>query len=133
MPNITTFLEIYLDDAYHQGIPIKGLENLKEQLFGLEANFEELNGIDFKKGCYVGQENTARMKLKNKIRRRLLPIKVEGKINIGSEIIFNKNKIGKVLIDEPYPFALIKLHDPEFSEFKDKEMQADNAKVKILN
>ena len=109
------------------------MENLKEQLFGLEANFEELNGIDFKKGCYVGQENTARMKLKIKLRRRLFPIKVKGKINIGSEIMFNNNKIGKVLINDPYPFALIKLYDPEFSEFKDKEMQADNTKVKILN
>tara|TARA_Y100000741_G_scaffold238835_1_gene182861 strand:- start:367 stop:1140 length:774 start_codon:yes stop_codon:yes gene_type:complete len=92
-------VKIYLDLAFHKGIPIKGLENLKDQLFGLEANFEELKGIDFKKGCYVGQENTARMKLKNKLRRRLLPIKVEGKINIGSEIMFNNNKIGKVLID----------------------------------
>jgi len=126
-------IKTYLDHAYRHGIPIKGLENLKEQLFGLEANFEEMNGIDFKKGCYVGQENTARMKLKNKLRRRLLPIKVEGKINIGSEIMFNNNKIGKVLINDPYPFALIKLYDPEFSEFKDKEMQADNTKVKILN
>ena len=126
-------IKTYLDHAYCHGIPIKGLENLKEQLFGLEANFEELNGIDFKKGCYVGQENTARMKLKNKLRKRLLPIKVEGKINIGSEIMFNNNKIGKVLINNPYPFALIKLYDPEFSEFKDKEMQADNTKVKILN
>ena len=125
--------KIYLDHAYHLGIPIKGLENLKEQLFGLEANFEDLNGIDFKKGCYVGQENTARMKLKNKLRRRLLPIKVEGEINIGSEIMFNNNKIGKVLINGPYPFALIKLYDPEFSEFKDKEMEVDNKKVKILN
>ena len=126
-------IKTYLNHAYLHGIPVKGLENLKEQLFGLEANFEELNGIDFKKGCYVGQENTARMKLKNKLRRRLLPIKVEGKINIGSEIMFNNNKIGKVLINDPYPFALIKLYDPEFSEFKDKEMQADNTKVKILN
>ena len=126
-------IKTYLDHVYRHGIPVKGLENLKEQLFGLEANFEELNGIDFKKGCYVGQENTARMKLKNKLRRRLMPIKVEGKINIGSEIMFNNNKIGKVLIDEPHPFALIKLYDPEFSEFKDKEMQADNTKVKILN
>ena len=126
-------IKIYLNHAYHQGIPVKGIENLKEQLFGLEANFEELNGIDFKKGCYVGQENTARMKLKNKLRRRLLPIKVEGKINIGSEIMFNNNKIGKVLINDPYPFALIKLYDPEFSEFKDKVMQADNSKVKILS
>ena len=62
-----------------------------------------------------------------------MPIKVKGKISIGSEIMFNNLKIGKVLISEPYPFALIKLFDPEFSEFKDKEMQADSSKVKLLD
>ena len=36
--------------------------------------------------------------------------------------MFNNNKIGKVLINGPYPFALIKLYDPEFSEFKDKKL-----------
>ena len=126
-------VKIYLDLAFHKGIPIKGLENLKDQLFGLEANFEELKGIDFKKGCYVGQENTARMKLKNKLRRRLLPIKVEGKINIGSEIMFNNNKIGKVLINDPYPFALIKMFDPDFSEFQKAELLIDNNKARIIN
>jgi len=126
-------IKTYLDHAYHHGIPVKGLENLKEQLFGLEANLEKLNGIDFKKGCYVGQENTARMKLKNKLRRRLLPIKVEGKINIGSEIMFNNNKIGKVLIGDPYPFALIKMFDPDFSEFDEKELLVNNNKTKIIN
>ncbi len=126
-------IRTYLDHAYRHGIPVKGLENLKEQLFGLEANFEELNGIDFKKGCYVGQENTARMKLKNKLRRRLLPIKVEGKINIGSEIMFNNNKIGKVLIGDPYPFALIKMFDPDFSEFDEKELLVNSNKAKIIN
>ena len=41
----------------------------------------KLNGIDFKKGCYVGQENTARIKLKNKLTKRLLPINIiDGKI-----------------------------------------------------
>ena len=126
-------IKTYLDHAYRHGIPVKGLENLKEQLFGLEANFEELNGIDFKKGCYVGQENTARMKLRNKLRRRLLPIKVKGKIDIGSEIMFNNNKIGKVLINDPYPFALIKMFDPDFSEFDEKELLVNNNKTKIIN
>ena len=59
---------------------------MKEQLFGLEINFEKLNAIDFKKGCYVGQENTARMKLKNKIRRQLMSIKAEKDLKIGDEI-----------------------------------------------
>ena len=125
--------EIYINIAHQIGIPIEGINDLKNQLFGLEANFEELKAIDFKKGCYVGQENTARMKLKNKLRRRLLAIKTNDSIEIGSELTFNNTKIGKVLIGGSYPFALIKLFDPEFSEFKDKEILADNKKVKIVN
>ena len=125
--------EIYLNTAYLNGVPIKGINELKEQLFGLEANFEELKAIDFKKGCYVGQENTARMKLKNKLRRRLMPIKTESDIKVGSELFFNSGKIGKVLIGNPYPFALIKLFDPEFSKFKDKEILVDSKKVEIIN
>ena len=124
--------KIYLNEAYICGIPIKGTKDLKDQLFGLEANLERFMAIDFKKGCYVGQENTARMKLKNKLRRRLMPVKAESELKIGSELMFNDAKIGKILINKPYPFALIKLFDPEFSEFKDKELSAENKKVKIL-
>ena len=125
--------EIYLNTAHLNGIPIEGINNLKDQLFGLEANFEELNAIDFKKGCYVGQENTARMKLKNKLRRRLLAIKTDVPIKIGAELVFNNKNIGKVLIGGSYTFALIKLFDPEFSEFKNQEILADNKKVRIIN
>ena len=107
----------YIEKAFLKGIPVEGLNNLQNQLFGLEINFEKLNAIDFKKGCYVGQENTARMKLKNKIRKKLMPIKSEIEIKIGDEIKFNNSVIGKILIDKPYPFALIKLFDPEFSVF----------------
>ena len=123
----------YYNHAHNLGIPEKGLVSLKEQLFGLEANFEELNAIDFKKGCYVGQENTARMKLKNKLRRRLLPLKTDEEIKIGEDLNFGEIKIGKILINNPYPFALVKLFDPDFSDFKDKELKCGNAKVKIIN
>ncbi len=125
--------DIYFAKAHSLGIPIKGIENLKDQLFGLEANFEELKAIDFKKGCYIGQENTARMKLKNKLRRRLLPLKSSDKLDINDELYFNKTKVGKVLINDPYPFALIKLFDPNFLEFKDQELDCSNSKVRIMN
>ena len=125
--------ESYLKKAYTYGIPIKGIKSLKEQLFGLEANFETLNAIDFKKGCYIGQENTARMKLKNKLRRRLMPIRTEESLKIGSELTYNNVKIGKVLINTPYPFALIKLYEPDLDEFKNKEIYADNKKVRIIS
>ena len=45
-----------------------------EICYPLEANFEMLHGVDFKKGCYVGQELTARMKLKGELRKRILPV-----------------------------------------------------------
>jgi folate-binding protein YgfZ len=45
-----------------------------EICYPLEANFEVLHGVDFKKGCYVGQELTARMKLKGQLRKRILPV-----------------------------------------------------------
>ena len=124
--------DTYFAKAHSLGIPIKGIENLKDQLFGLEANFEMLQAIDFQKGCFVGQENTARMKLKNKLRRRLLPISSSKKLNIGDEITFNDIKIGKILIDQPYPFGLIKVFEPNLEDFKDKVLLANNKECKIL-
>ena len=124
--------DIYFKEAHILGIPIKGVESLKEQLFGLEANFEELNAVDFKKGCYIGQENTARMKLKNKLRRRLLPISSTEKLNLGEEIFYDKIKVGKILIEKPYPFGLVKLIDPNVEEFQNKELLVNNKKCKIL-
>ena len=124
--------DAYFAKAHSLGIPIKGIKNLKDQLFGLEANFEELNAIDFKKGCYIGQENTARMKLKEKLRRRLLPISSTEKLNLGEEIFYNNIKIGKILIEQPYPFCLVKVIDPNIEEFENKELLANNKKCKIL-
>ena len=101
-------------DEYYQlshklGIAQKDLNKLQNKIFGIECNFEELNGIDFKKGCYVGQENTARIKLKNKLSKRLFPIQlVEGKLNENDLIYNGDNEVGKVLIDNNYPFALFK-------------------------
>jgi len=122
----------YFRIAHLNGIPIKGLRNLQNNLFGLEANFDELSAIDFKKGCYIGQENTARMKLKNKIRRKLLALKVDKEIKIGSDIIFNNISVGKVLISNPLPFGLIKLFDPDLSKFKNEFLNIDKKKVKII-
>jgi len=44
----------------------------------LESGFEELHGVDFKKGCFVGQELTARMKYRGLVRKRLMPVRIDG-------------------------------------------------------
>ena len=124
--------EKYYKSSYELGIPQKNTEKLRNKLFGIECNFEELNGIDFKKGCYVGQEIISRMKLRSKIRRRIMPIATNEKLPADSEILFNKKKVGRVLIDKPYPFALIKLFDPDFAEFSNKELFSNNLKIKLL-
>ena len=122
----------YYNLSHKLGIAQINTDKLKNKIFGIECNFEELNAIDFKKGCYVGQENTSRMKLRNKVRRRLLPITTNNKVSIDSEILFEDQKIGKVLIDTPYPFALIKLFDPEFAQFSDKDLINGGLKLKLL-
>lgn len=49
----------------------------KDKTLWLECNSEELNGVDFEKGCYVGQENTARMHYRNKVNRRLVAVPLD--------------------------------------------------------
>ena len=122
----------YYSLAHNLGVPEKGLLNLKNQLFGLEANFDLLQAIDFKKGCFVGQENTARMKLKNKLRKKLLPIVSKENLKIGSEITLDGNQIGKLLIANPYPFGLVNIFDKKMSELKNKEILVGKQRAKII-
>ena len=122
----------YFSVAHEAGVPIKNLRDLQNNLFGLEANFEDLSAIDFKKGCYIGQENTARMKLKNKIRKKLLPLISEDNLKIGSEITLNGDSIGKLLIGNPYPFGLVNIFNKNLSELKNKEILVGKQKAKII-
>jgi folate-binding protein YgfZ len=120
----------YYKLSHELGIPQVDMNKLQNKLFGIECNFEDLNGIDFKKGCYVGQENTARIKLKNKLLKRLLPIElIKGELNNGASIYNKDAEIGKVLINSKYPFAIIKHLDVKFNE--KLEFKSDNAILKI--
>ncbi len=59
------------------GVP-DSADLLLDRMLWLEANAVELNGVSFTKGCYVGQENTARMHHRDKLRRRMLPVTIVG-------------------------------------------------------
>ena len=124
-------IEKYYNESHKLGIVPKNLNQLQNKIFGIECNYEELNGIDFKKGCYVGQENTARIKLNNKLSKRLLPIKIiDGKLSEDEIIIINKVEIGKVLINEEYPFALVKYMNKNFD--KNHVYKSKNSSFKIF-
>ena len=123
-------IEDYYNLSHELGISQVDNVNLQNKIFGIECNFEELNGIDFKKGCYVGQENTARIKLKNKLNKKLFAIKViEGNIN-SDQIFLEDKEVGKLLIKNKNPFALIKTQNI-LLDFENI-YKCGNAKVKIL-
>ena len=123
----------YYKESFDLGILQTEMKKLKEKIFGIENNLDELNGIDFKKGCYVGQENTSRIKLRNKLRRRVLPIqKIKGDVSENDIIKYKDIEIGKIMIDKPHPFALVKVVDPDLKEFNNLELKCGNSKIKIL-
>lgn len=69
-----------------------------DKTYPIEANFDLLNGIDFKKGCFVGQETTSRMKRRGQIKSRMLPIRFEGPAPAsGTEILAGDLRAGLVL------------------------------------
>ena len=117
---------------FNLGIPSKDIIKLQNEIFSLEANFLELNGIDQKKGCYIGQENTARMYLKNKVNKRLFALQIiKGKVEKGQKITLGDEEIGKVLIDDLFPFALIKINKDNKNLIINKELKTNTAFVKI--
>ena len=124
--------EQYFETAHALGLPIKGLKKLQNQIFALELNFEEEKGVDFKKGCYIGQENTSRMKLGSKLRRRILPLKTSDELKDGSEIFFKNKVIGKVMISKPKAFGLIKLYDPNIESFLDENLKCNNSNINLV-
>ena len=106
-------------------------KDILNQIFSLELNLKELHGVDFKKGCFVGQENTARMNLKEKIRRRLLPVQIlNGHPKEQETIKLNDKNIGKIVSTNPHCFALIKIEEEELL-FK-QSINLDNASIKII-
>jgi hypothetical protein len=126
----TANVEDYYKFSHELGILQIDTQNLQNKIFGIECNFEELNGIDFKKGCYVGQENTSRIHLRNKLINRLLPIEIiNGKLKEGDKILINDNEIGKVLIDSNYPFALVKYLNDNFDP--NAEYKSENSILRI--
>ena len=105
-------LEDYIAFRLSLGVPEGGTDIQPEKNFLLEANFEELNGVSFSKGCYIGQELTARTKYRAKIKKRLFAFRYDGTIEAGDPIRFNGKEIATVSsFQAPYGLAFTRLAD----------------------
>ena len=90
-------LEDYQAHRLTLAVPEGGSDVLIEKSFILESNFEELNAVDFSKGCYVGQELTARTKFRGPIRRRLFGVTGDGALPPpGTPITAGSAEIGEM-------------------------------------
>lgn len=79
------------------GLPDGARDMAIEKTVLLEAGFEELGGVDFDKGCYMGQELTARTKYRGLVKRRLMPIAIDGPLPApGTEITLDGKEAGEV-------------------------------------
>ncbi|QFT59196.1 putative global regulator [Sulfitobacter sp. THAF37] len=77
-------------------VPETGVE-LTPDTFVLEAGFDRLNGVDFRKGCYVGQEVTARMRHKTTLRKGLAQVDVKGEAPVGTDLLAGEKPAGTLL------------------------------------
>ena len=79
------------------GVPDGSRDLVVEKALLLENGFDELNGVDWQKGCYMGQELTARTKYRALIRKRLFPVRVEGALPApGTAVLDGHEEVGEV-------------------------------------
>ncbi len=79
------------------GVPDGSRDLVVDKTILLEAGFEELNGVDWKKGCYMGQELTARTKYRGLIKKRLMPVVVDGPLpGPGTPVMAGEQEAGEI-------------------------------------
>ena len=108
-------------------IPESGIELVPDDTYILEAGFERLHGVDFRKGCYVGQEVTARMKHKTELRKGLVRVQVEGAAPVGTEIAGQDGRPAGTLFTQSGGFAIAHLR----LDRADGNLMAGPARIKV--
>ena len=115
---------IYHEHRLALGVPEAG-DFGSDKMFALDADLDELSAIDFKKGCYVGQELTARMKHRATSRKRLLP--VDGASAAGDAVRAGGKEIGEVV---SAGFALVRLD--KLDEAADAPVSIGSSEAKLI-
>ena len=117
--------ESYQKHRISLGLPDSSRDMEVEKSILLESGFEELNGVDFNKGCFMGQELTARTKYRGLVKKRLIPICIDGATPSPGEVIKQDGKnVGELRsISGDLGIAIIRLEALE----KDVSLKAGDA------
>jgi folate-binding protein YgfZ len=131
MPNVE-------EAAYHRhrifhAIPEAEKDYVLGEAFPHEANFDILNGIDFHKGCYIGQEVVSRMQHRGKARKRILPFKIEGAAPSGTPIVAGSVTLGQLGSSSALSaLGLVRLDRLEEALITKATMTAGSAKLHFI-
>jgi len=108
-------------------VPEAGVE-LGPDSYILEAGFERLNGVDFKKGCFVGQEIVARMKHKSELRKGIVRVSIDGPAKVGDVIFATGKTVGTLhTISNGEALAFLRL------DRVNGDLTAGDAKIKVID
>jgi hypothetical protein len=125
--------EMVDEAAYHThrlalGVPDPDGDCPPETTYPIEAGFDLLGGIDFRKGCFVGQETTSRMKRRGQIKNRMLPIAFDGPPPpFGAEVLAGERRAGEVLSGQAgRAMALLRL-----DRIEDAALSVDGREVRV--
>ena len=101
----------------------------------LENNFEKINAIDWDKGCYVGQEITARMKYRALLKKSIRAVEIiSGNVNPGNKILNNQNAIGEIIsCFNNLAIAMLKIDDAKDAFKNNKILNTEFASLKIIH
>jgi folate-binding protein YgfZ len=118
-------------DEHHHRLGVAD-ELEAEALYPLEAGFDELNGISFTKGCYVGQEVTARMKNRQLVRKRIVPVMIDGDaVEEGGKVLLGDAVVGEILADGPETgLALIRVESLQTAMDEGKVLTSGGATLR---
>jgi folate-binding protein YgfZ len=113
------------------GVPDGSRDLPIEKALLLENGFDELNGVDWKKGCYVGQELTARMKYRALTKKRLTPVRIEGPApQPGTAVMLDDQEAGEMRSTHgSFGLALLRLEMIEQAEKDGRPLTAGDARV----
>jgi folate-binding protein YgfZ len=120
----------YLFHRLSLGVP-EAADFGSDRMFALDAGLDELHAIAFDKGCYVGQELTARMKHRGTARKRLLLVQGDTPLTLNADLRANGHSIGEIVsVYDTKGFALVRLD--RLAEAGDAPVEADGKRVSIV-
>ncbi|MEJ0067890.1 MAG: folate-binding protein [Pseudomonadota bacterium] len=117
----------------HLGVPDGGHDLVVEKSILLENGIDELNGVDWQKGCYIGQELTARTKYRALIKKRLLPVAIEGALpEPGTPVMLGEREAGEMRsAADGIGLALLRLELLDAAALEGETLRAGDARLTV--